>query len=60
MMLEAELISGWQFDVQESLLKHQNLEEIWVDSFLTAVSELKSLFRSCANSNPDKWTYGRA
>lgn len=38
-MLEAELASSWQFDVQDFLNQHQNLEEIWIDSFLAAVSE---------------------
>jgi hypothetical protein len=38
-MLEAELVSSGHFDVQDFLSHHQNLEEIWIDSFLTAVRE---------------------
>ena len=46
-MLEAELVSGWQFDVQDFLSQHQNLEEIWVDSFLTAVSGPGPIYSVC-------------
>jgi hypothetical protein len=46
-MLEAELVSSGQFDVQDFLSRHQNLEETWIDSFLTAVSEPDRISACC-------------